>query len=849
MCDTLAAELLNSDVFGSRLNTTLNTPLETYCDSLDDVYAQFNEFCLFPSSDNLDPICIVDPAVKSDSSFIFNRLQNGTITELNQLPVLLESPIELVGNNTEWVDIETQSGVITLESMNLQRLPYFVMSQTGIVLGVTSIAASTTYVVSSPINSLFYEALLPSGAAAILGTNLPMIAISEDGNVRVIGPYVWTAFTQAWTLLDPALSLWMITSVAITTLGDGRTFIVYLGGPIPRHVLLNTYVTPNSTTTSPVSWNSISYDSFYTSPEKGFLFVQGQIAIYAISVADPSGNLNYVLTYNIVNKASVSSPIVSSVNLNSLNTNNISPMSGKSCVAFGFDTLSPIAYVYVATSLRLANAVLLEFHLTSPPTGYTQFAQSFVGSGIERYVCCSRDATQIIITAKVESTNSPNIIYYISPPGASVLDITGSAIAYDPSGLNRCAIIGTTGTFKCFIQDSGYRLINKTPEVAGDWTRTFNFYSSLASPNDLGSSIVESKYNIGPTWFLGTTLKTVLPNELSVQSKHGRYKFTVTVLTTGSMLHVSTVLVQRHNDVYAIKSGEDTRFYNNGNIEILNNSTVTWTSNMSDANGSNQTYVVLDKVKPTVSENGNYLTYWHSNGTFRQCYYPFNSSRFRDYGIYNDQIFTNSLDRQQDFCFANLQQENTSTNIKFRDDRCCCVGGLRLFNQLFINTETLNASDAALLLNALPCIMLDCSKTLTNQPPTNIFRLLQDKCQVPIVICSVTVRQEDQASVGNIGVIQNCGAADIPLPSCISTADCPINSSCVNSRCQVNCNSDAGCANLGSTFVCQNGTCVDTAATGLSVGAIAGIATAAVVVIVLISVLCWYFLVYKKAHP
>ncbi len=848
MCDTLAAELLNSDVFGSHLNTTLNTPLQTYCESLDDVYAQFNEFCLFPSSDDLDPICIVDPAVKSDSSFIFNRLQDGTITELNQLPVLLETPIELVGNNTEWVDIETQSGVITLESMDLQRLPYFVMSQTGIVLGVTSIAASTTYVVSSPINSLFYEALLPSGAASILGTNLPMIAISADGNVRVIGPYVWTAFTQVWTLIDPALSSWMITSVAITTLGDGRTFIVYLGSPIPQYELLNTYVTPNSSTTSPVSWNSVSYNSVYTTPEKGFLFVQGQIAIYGLSVGDPSGNLNYVITYNIVNKAIVSAPIVASTNLNNLNSASISPMSGKTCVAFGFDTLSPIAYVYVATSLRQRRAVLLEFHLTSPPTGYSQFAESYVDNGISRYVCSSRDGTQIVITSIVEDPTFPNIILGISPPGAAPIGITGSDRAYDPSGLNRCAIIGTTGTFKCFIQDSEYRLMNKTPVAAGNWSRTFNFYSSLASPNDLGSSIVESKYNIGPKWFLGTTLKTILPNELSVQSKHGRYKYTVTVITTGSMLHVSTVLVQRHNDVYAIKSGEDIRFYNNGNIEISNNSTVTWTTNMSDANGSNQTYVVLDKVKPTITQNGNYLTYWHSNGTFRQCYYPFNSSRFRDYGIYNDQIFTNSLDRQQDFCFANLQQENTSTNIKFRDDRCCCVGGLRLFNQLFINTDTLSPSDAALLLNNLPCIMLDCSKTLTNQPPTNVFRLLQDKCKVNIVICSVTIRQEDQASIGNIGVVQSCGAADIPLPSCITSADCPINSSCVNSRCRVNCNSDAGCANLGSTFVCRDGTCVDTT-TGLSIGAIAGIATAAVVVIVLISVLCWYFLVYKKAHP
>src|SRR4029079_11307416 len=132
-------------------------------------------------------------------------------------------------------------------------------------------------------------------------------------------------------------------------------------------------------------------------------------------------------------------------------------------------------------------------------------------------------------------------------------------------------------------------------------------------------------------------------------------------------------------------------------------------------------------------------------------------------------------------------------------------------------------------------------------------RLLTNRCQNPIHICNTTIRVEDRAAIGGIGLIQNCGG-DLPLPSCTMDIECPIGSICVNGVCELGCSTSADCTRLGlDGFDCVSGGCISRdnpnnpnyKNPGLSLGAIIGIAVAAVILVVLVSVLCWYFLVYK----
>src|SRR6202012_385496 len=144
--------------------------------------------------------------------------------------------------------------------------------------------------------------------------------------------------------------------------------------------------------------------------------------------------------------------------------------------------------------------------------------------------------------------------------------------------------------------------------------------------------------------------------------------------------------------------------------------------------------------------------------SFVMYYYPFNNPLFTRYGDVSNTVFSNSILAQSNFCFENLQTNpNNPNNISFSDPRCTCIGGQRLFDALFINVDLMTPSQRALLLDSLPCIMIDCSKSRINFDDTNTNKLLKDKCTVPIVICSTSIRAEDGASIGNMGVIQDCG--------------------------------------------------------------------------------------------
>jgi hypothetical protein len=323
---------------------------------------------------------------------------------------------------------------------------------------------------------------------------------------------------------------------------------------------------------------------------------------------------------------------------------------------------------------------------------------------------------------------------------------------------------------------------------------------------------------------------------------------------TTSFTTIRAATLTRSNDFLILTHASKIRIYDDSNIQALDAlGNVTWQNNMHDGVSEKNSFTEIGTVRPGISANGTYMTIFdHTAKLFYVYYYLFNNSLFRDYGKTSDTIFNNSLASQTNYCFTNLQTEpNNPNNIKFSDLNCSCIGGERLFNAVFIDPSIMPAAQRALLLANLPCILLDCSIAVIGNPPTNVARLLEDKCKLPITICSTTIRIEDQGSVGGVGIVQNCGAQ--PTSPCQTSIECPVGTVCKNSQCIAACASNADCTKFGLPgYECVNGACFNpnpSSGSALSAGAIAGIVIGSVVFVTLIAVLGWYFGSYRKTHP
>ncbi len=844
MCEPLAAALIESDVFGCGLNVTLDTPLETYCDDLTDPLLQFKEFCLFPSGIDLDPICDQDDY--DESGFIFNQMASGNLSTLEELPVLWQTPVSLVGNTDEWT--EALSGV-TLEGVTIQRLEYFVISRTGVILGQTHFpnGGVSTYVVSDLTTSLFTPIHLPSGASSKLGFN-PFLAISDDAKVMAIGPYIWTSATGVWTLNALASEYVEINGLQITTTGLG-TFIIYLGSRIStRSTIFMLYI-------ESISMTAYRQDNFNACAggQRGFLKANGNLIVFSFpSPPATLGALDYVYIRDLDTGSITGTLSMIGYNVNALSDSyQHNYFTGNTIAFYGINGEDGARTIYFANS-TVGKGMKMHWTVSGEQASHLVF------TGNAYYIESSLDGEFFVMQYNLGAGAGYQILYVtegvstnVITPGFTLAQFQRHTIFTNPTPAYKCTV---------YTENRANRYFMAATLGFGDvgYANPYNLYSDILKINDLGSSALDPAQNPGPQWFFGTVSKVLSVGVLSGISKHNRYKLAITAISTthtfpnfDGIAHISEMKLYRHNDVYVLQHAHELRLFQNGNIEALNNEEqIIWQTAMDDRNGSSQDYVSISKTKPSMTLNGNYLTFWPEDGTFRQCYYPYNSERCRDWCLLSDTRFSNTINEQQNYCFDNLQNEVTPTNIKFKDDRCCCVGGERLFNNLFINIDHLPIVEKALLLDALPCLMVDCSKSRVNADPTNTFRLLLNKCQVPIIICSVTIRTEDQSSIGGIGVIQDCGSGDFPLPTCLETEECPISTICnlETGMCEFSCASAGDCAHLGlENHSCDEfGGCVPNPSSGLSLGAIIGISVAAVVVVILIAVLLWYFLVFKK---
>lgn len=848
----MAIDLLGADVFGSRINVTLNTPLETYCDDLKTDIIRFSEFCLFPSQDDLAPICAIQENEPPD--FIFNKLQSGGITTLDHLPVLWESALPLGTNTTdEWVPVETLNVSPAQILPTLQPITFdgqFEMSTNKIFMGsITSPGTATSYRMSNVTDQLLYPIILPSGASTKLGPG-PLMTISEDGNVRVIGPYVWTTFTNKWTIV-PEIEVYSQINGLKTIKSGNATYVIWFGSVNTNNTpcCIDIFLTSNAMSAELALFSHFDLVDAIANGQKGFLTVQSNYFIYCIATtANAGGYLNAVYASLITTPTTIAFalPLDSYIEYAD-NRQDSAKIAFLTAGCFGFAPGSTEFCLILGNPFNIRSIITFRWNASSVITyrDYFRVITGQVASSPNGEFISYVNGTEVQFVVLVRngvSTYAPN---YLTTPGQQNLQNTYVSISSTPFSSTSSVILTSTNSL-LYYSNIDHDPANPNP---GTWN-AFPTYTSFIPVNDLGSSTIgDELYNPGPKWFFGKAPKLNILG-VGAQSKHNRYRVKVTKVDATFPVPIQTVLY-RHNDYYSLQHANEIRLYDNGNVQALTSTTVVWETAMSDGFGSSVDFVVVNKVRPSVSSNGNYLVYWTEGKTFRQCYYPYNSARFTEYCKFNATGFRNAINQQANFCFLNLALNPASpTNITFADGRCTCIGGERLFNALFVNTQDMLPAQKSVLLDYQPCMMVDCTNSRTNADPTNTARLvlLEGKCTTEIVICSTNLRVEDSGSIGNIVIDQNCGGGNLPLPTCTVDTDCPIGTVCIDGKCQVSCTSTESCVKSGYTnHTCVNGACVANSSAALSVGIIAGISVGIIVAIVLVAVLCWYFLVYRKA--
>jgi len=851
MCENLTNELIAADVFGNRTNVTLNTPLLQYCDDIATVLEQFNTFCLAPASVNVSgsgEIC--DPTDKADDDFLFNQMAAGDVDEFSQLPVLWQSAPILHGNTSLWVN--TGMTVIDDFKLSYSGIQSMVFSDNGgVVLGLTtsglvgtpqSVACSASNVIISNGDGFTRNAGLPGNA--VWHGRAPYLAINPLGTLRVVGDYVWTELSQTWTKMSLGLSF-SIEGVKVVVLLN-TTYIIWIGHSSSLVSNYIVYKTTNPSTTTLTLHASHQISSLSSGNSVGFLTVtpNQQVAVYS----GKTDSQHFIILREIVSDTVLQTIVPTSQSLMSSSISTAWPNYQLTAGCFqNFGSTLTITF----TSSAVQKVVSLVINSSGTEIG------SAVLSTVAAWLDCDAynlNAAFVVggggVSYMLDGSNDFNII--ASPFGIGTV--------------NRFGFLNFNGSHNAIMWTSRQLPTDrKLWSYRTEWNDDAQLYTNLVPVSDLGSATLNTDdWNPGPSWFMGTQLTAVPLNPnlpYRVPSKHFRYRVNLNassriapVYSVTIFVYFSDITLTRSNDYQLLKSAQTIRLFNDGNVMALNSSQqIIWENNMHDGTSNSDTSTIITTSRPGISLNGIYATVFDDVAqSFTMYYYPFNNELFRDYGLTSDSKFNNSLTAQTNFCFDNLQTDpDNENNIKFSDGRCTCIGGQRLFDALFINVDLMPPTQRALLLDSLPCIMVDCSKSRVNFDPTNTFRLLQNKCKVPITICSTSIRAEDQSSIGNIGVIQDCGTN--PLPECVNNSECPVGTKCVNNQCKQACLTNEDCTNFGFPgYDCDDGACVNNGGAsngGLSDGEIAAIAVSVVVAITLIAVLCWYFLVFKKANP
>ncbi len=870
-CDVVGAALTIQDVFGvSDADLTLDTPLESECDDVKNAADRFNQYCLIPTNLPFGTTC--DPStLASNPSFIFTLLATGQLTTLEQLPLLWSSAPAAVGSNEEYIYIPPALSSPPLTQPFDGSVGYFpsgmmITPSAGcsVLMGIYR-KDSKAYMTS---NDGLYHAIEVAPKDSHRG-----VSISANANLRVVGTlkayFFWTTDDQVFREGPEQKGSTIINIKAWNNTGGDLYLAVMsrnLGSTVTTFFvrLYKNQFDEGEIASFEITSGTVLFDSFSG----------------AFALSDDNADLFVCTTRNVSAGTRLEVRIIS---LTSLATPTalgayqfgISYFLGRNF----FSSATTRGIVGVSSSYRIlwspGNGQFVD--TTFPADGSTVVLNS-LGENADNYpVTASQDnvyqtyahgsALGYTLVLKIGATE------YDMTPEFQLKTVNGipfdpfASYGVDPSGEFQVIAWGGQPAVDAQSKPRLYFTTASSTTPASFLNNVSTIWMSVGVSDTGKAGLDTDQFNPGPQWFMGTyenhsssTPIVSLPQGATFNSLHNKYQVRTTVEVGAAtsipsdlpQIYDDTAILYRVNEVKFINTPNyETRLFSDGNLRVvdtLNNDVMVWENFMHDGFNSKVSFNVVSLTRPTVSPNGVYLTYWPSNGTFRECYYPFNSERLRDYGKTSDSIFANSLLAQRNFCFENLQDDPTDPfNSSFADDRCACIGGERLFNSVFENTELLPSGQRGLMLTNLPCMMIACSKSRQLPEATNTYRDLENKCKLPIVICTNVIRASEEAAVNNIIIDQTCGGA--LQNSCKADSDCAFGSVCRGNQCVVSCAEASDCRIGGSVvYECRNSVCVaagDVPSDGLSTSAIAGIVVGLVVAIILIAVLSWYFTTHK----
>ena len=347
--------------------------------------------------------------------------------------------------------------------------------------------------------------------------------------------------------------------------------------------------------------------------------------------------------------------------------------------------------------------------------------------------------------------------------------------------------------------------------------------SDLGIPNDLDPAI----YNPGETWYLGTKvystgfpLVTTFPEEVA-RSPHSVFRYLVQKPlreTNPPSFFYATSDLQRANEYAIAQQAFFVRVFNDGNVTMEGADGVLWTSNTNDHASSNPTRSnFLDLTQEpfaAASPNGIYILYVSEHNRLRLVNNGFNSARFALWCRDHPERFDNAVLYQSNLCWNSLKEvSDNPRNIRFKDQRCTCIGGSRLFNVMVPDTGNVPQALLAPVSENLPCIVNGCSESFQDDDkPTNVSKIWTDRCPTGRIfsICQQVFELKTGADLVNVSktLIQDCSTS---LGKCTNNSQCGPGMACLGGKCTTTCTNQQQCQRItgvGITVKCEKGFCI-----------------------------------------
>ena len=345
----------------------------------------------------------------------------------------------------------------------------------------------------------------------------------------------------------------------------------------------------------------------------------------------------------------------------------------------------------------------------------------------------------------------------------------------------------------------------------GDWSPQPQI-TPVVYPN----VVLNESFTAHNEWFIGTTtvsadtLPNPLPNDTCLVRSHHQL---MQLVWNSSRLAFELQFANVPNMILENQT-RIVRLYDSGNLRIFadqvdaDNNCEFWASETNDQYGSDAIFSELSYPLQSIA-TGTLATMQSPNGAYLLVvtqnlvsikFQAFNNARFTSSTLASGTI-VQAMSAQSKFCFQAMNRNQGAHDLDFVDPRCNCIASDRLVDRVF-DSSTFHTVPLLLQLqlrDTTPCIMRKCQMLPGEFTNANLF--LDDKCIGANGFCESALPQTNNEA---IIVAQNCL---VDIQPCVTSADCPLGSSCRNRQCTLNCTSDIPCIRANPLASCVNGQC------------------------------------------